>query len=280
MLLQHLSSPAIRWAAGGWVFFIAENTILSENRTYLIEQLGDANYHNFYGLCSTSAVGSILYAYFYKNKGGPSVSLPLMRVPSFVFLSLGLGMASQTLPKLQLPVSYVSEGSSNTVAQNPGPQPEPPTKASFQVRCPFDFTDSKQAADLWGVERITRHPGLWSMALAGIGQALLVPTLPQRVWWSMPTLVALVGGWHTDSRFERGMGGTLTPEYKDKTSNIPFASLIMGKQETNAWEKLILEEVKPLNVLLATGMAGLWVMSRRGGNPTKISNTIASTLVK
>lgn len=283
MLLQQLSSPAIRWAAGGWVFFIAENTLLSENRTYLIDQLGDANYHNFYGLCSTSAVGSILYAYFYKFQSAPA-ALPLRRAPAFCLLSLGLGMASQTVPKLQLPVAYgpsSESSSSDTASTNNSSGPQPPStksSSSFQVRCPFDFTDSKSSSDqLWGVERVTRHPGLWSMGLVGLGQTLLVPSLPQRVWWSMPALVALIGGWHTDSRFERGMGGTLKTEYKDQTSNIPFAAMILGKQQ---YETMQFAEVKALNVLLATSMAGVWVMARKGGSATKITNTIASTLAK
>eukprot|EP00547_Thalassionema_nitzschioides_P001008 CAMPEP_0194207928 /NCGR_PEP_ID=MMETSP0156-20130528/6541_1 /TAXON_ID=33649 /ORGANISM="Thalassionema nitzschioides, Strain L26-B" /LENGTH=227 /DNA_ID=CAMNT_0038934803 /DNA_START=254 /DNA_END=937 /DNA_ORIENTATION=- len=226
------------------------------------------------------ATGSILYAYFYKKGSASSLSLlPLRRAPAFVLLSLGLGMASQTVPKLQLPVAYGQPGEakneeSDTTA---GPQPAKSSSSSFQVRCPFDFTDSKKGAELWGIERATRHPGLWSMGLVGLGQALLVPSLPQRVWWSMPALVALIGGWHTDSRFERGMGGTLTPEYKAQTSNIPFVAMLLGKQQQ---PPQLLAEVKPLNVLLATSMAGLWVLSRKGGSPTKISNTIASTLAK
>ena len=38
---QYLS-PAMRWAVGGWSFFIAENAILSENRSFLIDSLGDS----------------------------------------------------------------------------------------------------------------------------------------------------------------------------------------------------------------------------------------------
>lgn len=40
-----LKSKDMQWAAGGWIFFVAENAILSENRTYLIQELGDDNYH-------------------------------------------------------------------------------------------------------------------------------------------------------------------------------------------------------------------------------------------
>ena len=51
-------SPLLKWAAGGWTFFILENAVLSENRTYLIQQLGDDQYHAVYG---TSKVGGSIF---------------------------------------------------------------------------------------------------------------------------------------------------------------------------------------------------------------------------
>eukprot|EP00429_Kryptoperidinium_foliaceum_P035047 CAMPEP_0176166482 /NCGR_PEP_ID=MMETSP0120_2-20121206/85149_1 /TAXON_ID=160619 /ORGANISM="Kryptoperidinium foliaceum, Strain CCMP 1326" /LENGTH=72 /DNA_ID=CAMNT_0017504031 /DNA_START=12 /DNA_END=227 /DNA_ORIENTATION=+ len=62
--LSALKYPAIRWAAGGWAFFIAENAILSENRTYLIQELGDDRYHLVYGTLSTIATASIGYSFY------------------------------------------------------------------------------------------------------------------------------------------------------------------------------------------------------------------------
>ena len=52
------SSKGLRWASGGWSFFIAENLVLSENRTMLIDQLGDDGYHYLYGFFSTAAMVS------------------------------------------------------------------------------------------------------------------------------------------------------------------------------------------------------------------------------
>jgi len=276
--LQRLSSPAARWAAGGWMIFITENFVLSENRTALIEKLGDANYHNLYGICSTTACASIVYAYFYKNSASIAMKTFPIHTASFGFLSLGLTMASQLVPGLQIPVAFgtsISEEHDSNISTT-SPAPEPAKSSSFQVRCPFDFTNSKTEGELWGVERVTRHAGLWSMALTGLGQACLATSLPQRVWWSMPTVMALIGGWHTDSRFERGMGGTLSEEYKAKTSNIPFAALIAGKQESGALESLMVKEIKPLNALVATSLAAIYVM-RRKGNPTTIHRAVAAS---
>jgi len=261
------------------MLFITENFVLSENRTALIEKLGDANYHNLYGICSTSAVGSIIYAFY---KGNTSSAIKVLPIPaaSFVLLSMGLTMASQTLPKLQIPVAFGTSLSEEHIQDSnilTNEIPSASTSSSiFQVRCPFDFTDSKNEGDLCGVERLTRHAGLWSMAFSGLGQACLASTLPHRVWWSMPTLVALIGGWHTDSRFERGMGGTLSQEYKAKTSNIPFAAMIAGKQGSDAFQSLVVDESKILNAMVATSLAAIWVI-RRKGDPTSIRRAVAAS---
>jgi uncharacterized membrane protein len=278
-----LRSSSLYWATGGWTFFIAENLILSENRTYLVETFGDASYHNGYGLISTMAMGSVAYAYWFKIRDMPPLlwsskaTLPFVPLPwrlaSWICFSLGLGMASQTLPKFQLPVVIVSnpqdsddtstvDTRSNLSKSNDTASTTPP-KSSFQVRCPFDFTDKKTSSDeVKGLDRISRHPGLWSFGLIGLGQSCLVPSIPQRLWLMMPLAVAWIGGAHTDSRFRRGMGGTLEPEYDRQTSNIPFAAMITSQ---GGWEALIKDELKLWNVVAAMALAAAHVFSRRYG---------------
>jgi uncharacterized membrane protein len=275
-----LRSSTMRWAAGGWLFFIAENVVLSENRTMLIENLGDGGYHSVYGFFSTVATGSIVYAYIRKVRHvGPFAFTGLTplpwRIASWALLSVGLGMASQTLPKFQIPVAYTAETTTdNTViAAAEGPAPVAAAKPSFQVRCPFDFAAKKQpGVEMYGMERVSRHPGLWSMAFVGLGHACLVASLPQRVWLCMPTLLAWIGGSHTDSRFRRGMGGTLEPEYDNKTSNIPFAAMLTA----GGWEELA-KEIKPLNGLMAAGVAAIWAF-RRGQVPASVRKAAESAI--
>ena len=72
-----------------------------------------------------------------------------------------------------------------------------------------------------------------------------------------PTAVALLMGSHQDHRFRRGMGGLLEPEVDARTSNVPFAALLMGSQEDSwlgGWTKLG-EEVKGLNAVAALALA-------------------------
>jgi prenyl protein peptidase len=161
---------------------------------------------------------------------------------SWVNMTLGLIMASQALPKLQVPVS-----------------------SNLQVRCPFDFSDGKNGqaqGEIKGLERITRHPGLWSLAFVGLGNANLHHG-PMRIWWTGPAFIALLGGSHTDSRFRRGMGGNLDPVYDSRTSNVPFAAILMGKQGSvhNSFVEL-LQDLKPLNAALAGLTATFWVASK------------------
>lgn len=268
-----LRSSSMKWAAGGWTFFIAENLILSENRTYLIEQLGDGAYHAVYGTLSTIATASIGYAYLYKiPKNVPpllwsvSSAAPMpSRVAAWFLLSLGASMASQVLPKLQIPVAYVSSGGTPEESTKVPTAVQPETTGQWKVQCPFDFTDSKAGSsedEPHGLDRISRHPGLWSMGFMCLGQACLLPSVPQKVWWSFPAIVALVGGAHTDSRFRRGLGGSLSPEYDAKTSNVPFVALL----NNGGWREL---EIKPLNALLATSVATVYVL-RKGRVPSSV----------
>lgn len=253
---------------------------MSENRTYLISHFGDNGYHIAYGTLSTAAMGSVFYGYFRKVKNAEpllwSLNCPAplgAKVLSFVCLSVGLGMASQIPPKLQIPVHFAGNdnnniGDINDKSQSPAaPIPTDSQEKGWKIRCPFDFTDKKDTnSPIQGLEQISRHPGLWSFGLLGLGNALLVPSLPQRAFLAMPALVALIGGAHTDSRFRRGMGGTLSEEYDRVTSNIPFLAMLSGAQG-NVLDvaRDFLGEVKPLNAMIAVGVSGIWVLTKGRG---------------
>lgn len=247
-----LASPQIRLASGGWILFVGENFVLSENRNYLRANLGDENYHVLYGTFSTVAMGSIGYGY-YKLRNLPSGTMrvaPLNLLTSWAFLSVGLILASQALPKMQVPLA-VSRS---------------PDGVKVQVCCPFDFSDQKNAVDahqLRGMERVSRHVGLWSLALIGAGNAAVQTHPAMMIWWCGPSLVAWLGGMHSDSRFRRGMGGTLDPWYDSQTSNVPFFAMLTGKQgsPSHTFSSLI-KETKVLNAACAVGFASLFVISR------------------
>lgn len=281
-----LTSSPMKWAVGGWSLFIVENYVLSENRTYLISKFGDDGYHVVYGTLSTVAMGSALYGYLRKVRNaepllwsatGPA---PLgARLLGLVLLSAGLGMASQVPPKIQIPVHYSWEEDQSddvhptSAAAAAAPEGSRGGGGGWKVRCPFDFTDKRVVSDsaddgtaVRGLERITRHPGLWSLGLMGLGHACLVPSLPQKAWLAMPVLVALIGGAHTDSRYRRGMGGNMSGGYDRATSNVPFVAILSGGQgDAIGALREFAKEVKPLNATIAVGLSGLWVLRRGRG---------------
>ena len=268
LALPETSGSALRWAVGGWSFFIAENLILSENRAHIIEALGDdekeTNYHRLYGSLSTAATASILYAYVVKARG----ALPLQwlgappawrLVIGFGLQALGLAGMSQMLPAIQNPVRVAA------TSQDPLAPAERP---SFEIGCPFDFKPSEAAGPgPHGLSRVSRHPTFWSLACVCLGAAAMVPSLPQAAWLAMPTAVALIGGAHSDSRKRRGMaknGGKLTPELDAVTSNVPFIAMLSGAQGgLLAAFSALTSELKMGNALAGTGVAALWALRSR-----------------
>jgi uncharacterized membrane protein len=97
--------------------------------------------------------------------------------------------------------------------------------------------------------------------LIGIGQSLVATTLPLRLWWLGPSFVAWLGGSHTDSRFRRGLGGTLDPIFDSQTSNLPFWAIVSGKQGTGSGEALM-RETKELNAAAAIAASTLWILRK------------------
>lgn len=277
---------ALRWAVGSWSLFIAENLILSENRTEIIRRFGDDKYHAIYGLCSTVACGTILYS-GYKIKTGISETVPrIARISpmgqalSFSMLGLGFIFVSQSAPRLQVPFYYEINKDKTMV---PAPSPHEKTdnttttfsSSQWKVRCPFDFHSPEK--EIYGIDRITRHFGLWSFGFIGTGLGMLCTTLSARVWFSMPLMVALIGGEHTDSRYRRNMGGSFTP-IQELSSNIPFWGIVSGRQgdTLKVFTSLITDEIKGINAMIALGMAGV-IVARKGRG---VSSNAVSKLIQ
>jgi len=216
------------------------------------------------------------------------------KIASFLVMGLGLGLMSQTAPKFQIPLEYISASSSSSSTEiNSGKEGQIQAQQSqsnsnaasaddsrsgsgskkWKVRCPFDFTDKKSnslegGVQLNGLDRITRHPGLWSFGLIGLGSSFLTPCVATRIWLSMPLMMALIGGGHTDSRHRRGMGGVLNKELDEQTSNVPFWAIVSGKQGGGVQESFgnLYDEIKGLNGLIAMGVAATVVASRGRGS--------------
>lgn len=256
-----IKSKGVKWITFGWLSFIAENVILSENRTEIIERFGDDTYHQVYNTLSTLACGSIAWGYFKHGRHAGPLIRPKGSLPAIVIgtalQTIGFIGALQLLPKLQVPwvIEYAENketaattGAASITTATPVPPPQQPA-IKFAARCPMDFRSMKSAEDadaIVGLERVTRYPFLWIFGLCTIGNAMSTIYWTERVMFTFPTVFAYLGSVHQDSRFKRGMGGSLSQQKEQQTSLLPFVALFEGRQ---SWDGLR-KETKDLNAVL------------------------------
>jgi len=248
-------------AAAGWAVFIAENVILSENRTWIIENYGGGVYHNVYNFLSAGSCASIGYAYAkHRNAPTPTLVRPLPRAGALL-QGAGLLLLSQALPKLRNPIQPAALNQPvEDIDEGEPPKPEK-EEGKRSNRCPLDFNSYKAEEPYGGVRRITRHPELWALALAGMGRALVRPTPVRLVAFAAgPLSVALCLGAHKDSRYRRHIGGTLGEESERRTSLAPF--LAMEPLGPQRWED-VLSEFKQINGGVALGLTLALLLRRR-----------------
>ena len=244
-----LGHRGVQLIVGGWTFFIAENLILSENREYLVSELGESGYRNVYGCLSTLACGSIAVGYLRFGRGKGPVVFPGAagvgaQTAAFALQTLGLVGFSQLAPPLQLPVAVAPVAAVN----GGGAQIHPPVGSEaakttkevtstlgLKAQCPINFDHSRrqEGKEVVGIKRVTRHPVLWSMAYVGMGAAMGSPLITEIVFGLCPSLMAIIGGWHTDFRHRKS--GALRPSVDGATSALPFAALLEGRQ---SWAEL------------------------------------------
>ena len=103
---QVLAHPSVYLCGGGWLFFVAENAVLSENRQVFIDRLGDRGYKSCYGLLSTGSLASVAYGLW---RHGPGPRLRTVGTPSLALGSaltcVGLVGAFNLAPALANPMS-------------------------------------------------------------------------------------------------------------------------------------------------------------------------------
>ena len=248
MASSSAASKCVKWILAGWTGFVCENLVLSENRTYIIDHIGDARYHTMYNTLSTIACGSVAFGYMRYGPGRILNNTGIVRsAVALTTASLGAIGLSQLLPTFQIPIG-----------------------GNGSMRCPFDFHSGKNTPDDGGLVRVTRHPMLYSLGMFGLGVGLMSPYAGRLALFSGPLLVALVGTHHQDYRYRRGIGGSLTVERDARTSNIPFYALLTGRQQ---WGKLV-EEIKLPNCGVAMSIVALLFLSRTR------SSALLKTVVK
>lgn len=203
-----------------------------------------------YNTLSTLACASIAYGYIRHGRmQGPKLPfrLPGSSIMSPLFKVTGLIGVAHMAPKLQSPFEVATRIEQATDMYEDEP------KTRFKARCPFDFAGAATESEVYGLKRVSRHPYLWSFAFLMLSKGISTVYVTEAVMFSMPTLLALIGGAHQDYRYRRGSGGHLSEETDAVTSNVPFIALFTGKQ---SWEDLS-KEIKHLNALIAVIVSAL-----------------------
>jgi uncharacterized membrane protein len=99
-----------------------------------------------------------------------------------------------------------------------------PNPATFRQEAVADQPDIVR-----GMLRVTRHPFLWGVALFAAGHALAAPSPRNLVLFGTLLAVALTGTVSIDAKRRHALGPKWAA-FAARTSNIPFAAVLAGRQ--------------------------------------------------
>lgn len=81
-----------------------------------------------------------------------------------------------------------------------------------------------------GIQRVTRHPFLWGIALWAATHIVFNPALPHLLFFGAFLLVAVAGTASIDAKRARRYGEAWQ-RYAQRTSNLPFGAILAGRNE-------------------------------------------------
>jgi len=122
--------------------------------------------------------------------------------------------------------------------------------ATFDVypRSPMAVIPSRDIEMPYGLARITRHPFFVGVALLAVSHMLLATRLVGTVLFAGLALLAIGGAWHQDRKLLARRGAPYRA-YLDRTSHVPFAAILAGRQQ------LVWRELPVASPLVGVGLA-------------------------
>jgi uncharacterized membrane protein len=120
--------------------------------------------------------------------------------------------------------------------------------------------ESAAAHEVSGVLRITRHPFLWSVALWAAFHLLANGDAASLVFFGTFLTLAVLGTFSIDAKRARKMGAAWTP-FVQRTSNVPFAAILGGRNTLKLAELLGWRQAVALGAFLAVLFAHEWAFS-------------------
>lgn len=124
-----------------------------------------------------------------------------------------------------------------------------PNPGTFRQEAVVDQPDI-----VYGVLRVTRHPFLWGVALFAAGHLLSAPSPRNLVLFGTLLAVALTGTVSIDAKRRRTLGPKWST-FASRTSNIPFAAILAGRQP------LRLDELGRKNIIAVVALSAVLVLT-------------------
>lgn len=191
--------------------FVASHMLLGARavRRALVAKLGHIGFSLLFSVTAYVLFGLLLFAYAGHRTEGPA----------------GLGLGEVAVVRwLAIALSAIGVVLGLSIAAPRGYADSPMALFTRDVREPY------------GLERITRHPFFAGVTLFCGAHILLAQRLISVVFFAGFGLLAAVGAWLQDRRL-RVRKGAAYEDFLRKTSAVPFAAIIAGRQRL-AWAEL------------------------------------------
>jgi len=172
-------------------------------RARLVGALGEVKYRGLFSLMSVAALALLIWAY----KGAPVVAL-------------WSGAPFKALAQWVMPIAFILFICGVTT---------PNPSSAGQER----LLDKADAAV--GIQKITRHPFLWSVALWSLVHVLARGELAGLLFFGSLGATALVGTAQIDAK-NRARNAEGFARYAAVTSNLPLAALVQGRARVGLGE--------------------------------------------
>ena len=178
--------------------FAAMHLLVSGTRVrgVLVARLGERPYQGLFSLASAGVLGWLIWAYVRARR--PELTL----LADWRWLAAALVFVAFTFIVLGL--------------LTPGP-----TVVGGEKRLAREESAR-------GIHRVTRHPFLWGVSLWAAVHAVFNPGLANLLFFGTFVVVGVAGTFSIDAKRARAFGDSWR-RYCERTSNIPFAAILRGR---------------------------------------------------
>lgn len=228
---MHRGVDFVSLALAGLGWFLLHAAVAGTGlRSWLIQRFGEKTYRGGFSLASVAALWWLVGEY----RRAPYVALWTTPEPLYF------------LPLVVMPPAFVLLAGAFTAPNPTAVGGEKVLSASVEAR---------------GVQRVTRHPFLWSAVLFSFSHLLVNADSGSLIFFGSLGLTALRGSFDIDRKRRRESPAEFT-RFEALTSNVPFQALLQGRNRL-VWRELSL----PLLLGLALTLGTLALHARLFGAP-------------